>query len=432
MAHECVVFADCPGALIELCGISMLERLLRTLQRCGIERATVLSSTPERIASELAPPSWPRARLALTLRTRPNGELRTEQIVEIWPDAAQLLLVVHGDAVFDRRLLQSLAKQSLPAVLIDSAVPSKLQPLVAQAPNTLGAKLCGAALLHRDWVSSQRGPLEKAIRDGLEQKTIAAVDVTGQPSYSPGLRRRLRPFWFPAPSPTRVNLAERILLNSVQKGTQDFPARIHAPLETFLISKLCKTAITPGQLTVSWIILAFGTTILFATGHLIGGILLALIIGILDGLDGKQARIKVETSGIGKIEHRFDSFFEVAWPTALAYHFYVSGQLPHAFFYLALLIVAEVLDGIGKLGVYGPAEKLLVDPGLFDRIVRLIGGRRNIYVWVLIACVVLGAPEKALIMMAFWEVATAAADLLHSFWIRYGSGARACPDQPLD
>jgi hypothetical protein len=81
--------------------------------------------------------------------------------------------------------------------------------------------------------------------------------------------------------------------------------------------------------------------------------------------------------------------------------------------------VAEALDGIGKMGVYGPAEKLLVDPGLLDRIVRLVGGRRNIYVWVLIACVVLGVPEKALIVMAFWEAATAAVDLLQSSWIRY-------------
>ena len=73
MAHECVVLADCPGALVELCGISTLERLLRTLQRCGIERATILSSASERIAEELARPSWPRAQLALALRTRPNG-----------------------------------------------------------------------------------------------------------------------------------------------------------------------------------------------------------------------------------------------------------------------------------------------------------------------------------------------------------------------
>ena len=419
MAHECVVLADCPRALVELCGISTLERLLRTLQRCGITRVIVFSSTPDLITTQLAEPCGPRAHLVLTFRDRPAGPVTTEQIVDIWPEAAQLLLVVRGDAVFDSRLLQLLAAQSSPAVLVDSTVPSKLQPLVASASNTPRAKFCGAALLQRDWGSTQSGPLEKAINNGLEQNAIAAIDVTGQPSYSPALRRKLRPFWFPAPSPTHVKLAERILLNSVQKGTQDFPARIQAPLETFLISKLCKTAITPNQLTVSWIILAFGTAILFVTGHLIGGIVLALIIGILDGLDGKQARIKVETSKTGKIEHWFDSFFEVVWPTALAYHFYVSDQLPNAFFYLALLIVAEALDGIGKLGVYRPAEKLLVEPGLFDRIVRLVGGRRNVYVWVLLACVVLGVPEKALIVMAFWEVVTAAADLLHSCWIRY-------------
>jgi phosphatidylglycerophosphate synthase len=419
MAHECVILADAPGALIELCGISSLERLLRTLQRCGITRVIVFSSTPDLIAAQLAEPSAPRAQLTSTLRKRPTGPVTIAQIVDIWPDAAQLVLVVRGDAVFDSRLLQLLVRQSSAAVLVDSAVPSKLQPLVATAPTTLRAKLCGVALLQRDWVSTQSGALDKAIRDGLEQNALATVDVAGQPFYSPELRRKLRPFWFPVPPPKNLKLAERFLLNSVQKGTQDFPARLHAPLETFLISRLCKTAITPHQLTVSWIILAFGTTILFATGHLIGGILLALIIGILDGLDGKQARIKVETSKSGKLEHRFDSFFEVAWPTALAYHFYISGQLPNAFFYLALLIVAEALDGLGKLGVYGATEKLLVETGLFDRIVRLVGGRRNIYVWVLLACVFLGTPEKALVVMAFWEVATAAVDLLHSCWLRY-------------
>ena len=32
MVNECVILADDPSALVELCGISTLERLLRTLQ----------------------------------------------------------------------------------------------------------------------------------------------------------------------------------------------------------------------------------------------------------------------------------------------------------------------------------------------------------------------------------------------------------------
>jgi hypothetical protein len=107
----------------------------------------------------------------------------------------------------------------------------------------------------------------------------------------------------------------------VQKGSLDLPALVHAPIEKFLISYLCRTSITPHQLTIAWIVLACATTILFALGHLIWGIVLALVVGILDGLDGKQARIKVETSKSGTLEHRFDSLFEVAWPSALAYHF---------------------------------------------------------------------------------------------------------------
>jgi choline kinase len=129
MAHECVILADWPGALIELCGISTLERLLRTLQRCGIERATILSSTSERIADELTRPSWPRAQLSVTIRDRPAEEVTVEEIVDIWPEAAPLLLVLRGDVVFDSRLLQLLARRSSPAVLVDSAVPLKLQPL---------------------------------------------------------------------------------------------------------------------------------------------------------------------------------------------------------------------------------------------------------------------------------------------------------------
>lgn len=416
MRHECVIIADSPGALVELCGISILERLLRTLQRCGIKRATVLSSSPKLITASLTKRSWPRAQLDITVRGRPDGSVTVEQIVDVWPDATQLLLVLRGDTVFDNRLLHFLSAQSSVAALVDTAVPPRLEPLVASAADMSRGKLCGAALLQHDWALAQSGSFDKTVREGLEQGVVAAVDIAEQPFYDPALRRKLRPFWFRAPSASHNKAAERVLLDSVQKGSLDFPALIHAPIEKFLVAHLCKTSISPHQLTVSWIIAACGITILFAQGHLIWGIALALIVGVLDGLDGKQARIKVETSRTGKLEHQFDSLFEVAWPSALAYHFYASGQLPGAFLYLAMLLLAEALDGIGKAGVYSTSEKLMSEPGAFDRVVRLVGGRRNIYVWVLVVAVILRAPAKALIVMAWWEVLTAALDLPHAAW----------------
>jgi len=151
MVNECVILADSPGALTELCGISTLERLLRTLQRCGIRRATVFSSTPDPVAKELARPSWARAQLSLTLRTREAGPVKLEQIVDIWPRnsaATSLLLVIPAGSVFDPRLLRVLASQEAPAVLVDSgARRPRLQTLIASAPDTARGKLCRPALL---------------------------------------------------------------------------------------------------------------------------------------------------------------------------------------------------------------------------------------------------------------------------------------------
>jgi len=408
MDYECVILADNPGALVELCGISILERLLRTLQRCGITHATVLSSLPV-IAEQLAQPSWARDELRLTVRDQPDGVMTSEKIVDLVPESARLFLVVRGDSVFDDRLLRRLIEQTSATALVDFG------------------KLCGASLLQRDWMATQNGPLEKAIGDGLEQRAIAALDVADEPLYHPALRRKLRPFCFHAPAASQRKQAERILLDAVQKGSQDLPAYVHAPIEKFLVSYLCKTSIKPNHVTVVWAIAALATMILFATGHLVGGIALALIIGILDGLDGKQARLKVETTKGGKLEHQVDNFLEAAWPTALAYHFYASGELPQAFWYLALLLAAEALDGIGKLGVYVPSEKSKIEPGLLDQVVRLFGGRRNIYIWVLIVCVIAGAPASALIVMAWWETATATIDLAHAGWKFYHRRRKPLP-----
>jgi len=416
MIEECVILADTSGAFVELCGISIMERLLRTLQRCGIKQATILSNTPELIAEELAKPSWPRAQLDLSVRTRPSGAVRIEQIVDVWPRAMPLLLVIPADSVFDPRLLSVLVSQNTPAALVDSGVRPRIQALIASAPDTVRGKLCGPAVLQYDWASAQNSVFEEALCSGIEHGNLAAVDVSAQPLYYVSMRRKLRPFWFPAPSHANRQLAKRVLLDSTRKGTLDIPAIVHGPIETFLVSQLCKTSITPNQLTVITNIVAWTATILFATGRLGWGLALALIVGVLDGLDGKQARVKVETTKSGKLEHWFDAFFEMSWWVALAYHFQSSGQLPGAFYYLALLLFAEAVDGILKGSVYFTTGKVIDELGTFERVVRLVGGRRNVYIWILTAVFFLGAPAKAFIVMAWLQVATAAAHLPRAAW----------------
>src|SRR5205814_3101970 len=173
------------------------------------------------------------------------------------------------------------------------------------------------------------------------------------------MRRELRAYWFPSRAPGQRMVAERVLVEAAQKGAQDFPALVHAPIENLLVSHLCKTAITPNQLTAFSNIVAGGATLLFTTGHLSLGIALALAVGVLDGLDGKLARLKIETSKMGRLEHWFDALFEISWWIALAYYFQSSGRIPAAFGYLALLLCAEAAAGLAKLSVIYRFDQLI-------------------------------------------------------------------------
>ncbi|MGH8093783.1 MAG: CDP-alcohol phosphatidyltransferase family protein [Chthoniobacterales bacterium] len=422
MRHPCIILADRSGA--ELCGVSLLERLLRQLQRLGLEKAIILSSIPEALARDLANPSPHRARVAIELRGCASGPIAVQQIFDAWPEEAERVLVIPGDTVFDSRLLQILDGQDSTTVLVDSASPASLQPLLASAPTTSRGPLCGAVVLARNWASTQVAPLDEALRHDIEAGRMNVLDIAAHGWYSGEMRRELRAYWFPSPGPGQRRMAERVLIEAAQKGAQDFPALIHAPIENFLVSHLCKTAITPNQLTVFSNIIAWGATFLFATGRLGAGIVLALAVGILDGLDGKQARIKIETSKAGKLEHWFDAFFEISWWIALACYFRGSGRLPAAFGYLALLLCAETAAGLAKLSVIRHCGRLIDEISDFDRVVRLFGGRRNIYVWLLALGIVFQSPVPAFKIMAWWAAVTAAVQVPRAIHIVRGAGKK--------
>src|SRR5215510_12173476 len=62
-----ILIADAPEALTGLCGVNLLERLLRILQRLGFRRAIVFSGTPDVIGAELARRSWARKEISAEL-----------------------------------------------------------------------------------------------------------------------------------------------------------------------------------------------------------------------------------------------------------------------------------------------------------------------------------------------------------------------------
>src|SRR5205814_2151206 len=277
-----ILIADAPEALIELCGVNLLERLLRIVQRLGFRRAIVFSTTPEIVRVELAKHSWAREQIIADLVPRVNGPFTAQALLKQRP--SERFLIVPANIYCDARLLATLCGKVSSAALVDSNPPELAQSLIRNP--------CGPALVTMEFLFrlSPATPFFDQLEDKINSRTIDLVDAAVEDDYIIAMRRRVRPVCFPAPTEQNRRLAERIILDSAQKGTLDLPAYVHAPIETGIISLLCKTRITPNQITISGFIIGCGATAAFALGSMGLGILAALIFGLVDGLDGKQSR----------------------------------------------------------------------------------------------------------------------------------------------
>src|SRR6266568_7832473 len=407
-----LIVADSPEALTELCGISLLERTRRVALHLGFREAMVSSNSVKAIAEHVAKQSWHRADVSLMFRERRGAQFTVGDIVDCLaamrvPSDRRILIVFAG-FYCDGRLFRSLARTQTSSALIDSDPPSIIAPLLEDSDAHSVSRLLCATLLSSEWLSGKNRVAALAQEVALDTMTgqIASVDAAQQPAYVKSMRRNVRPVFFPAPSPERRLLAERFLRDATQKHVLDFPAIIHAPIENWLVLRLCRTSVTPNQLTLTGALLGAGVTLLYAFGYLWAGALLALVFGVWDGLDGKLARLNEQTTELGKREHVLDYFIEMSWWTALAYHFHAGGQVRYAYALLIAFIAADFFDRIARRSVEPKLGRSLDDVSRFDRLVRCVAGRRNIYTWLFTFFLLLGAPATGFVLLCCWGIAS--------------------------
>jgi phosphatidylglycerophosphate synthase len=404
-----ILIADAPEALIELCGVNLLERLLRILQRLGFRSAIVFSTTPEIIGAELAKRSWARQQIIVHLASGRIGPLTSHLVLD--QSASARFLIVPANIYCDARLLAALCAKDSSAALVDSNPPEFARSLTRNP--------CGPALVTRDFLLafSPAAPFFEELKNKIENFKIDIVNATEENDYIVSMRRHVRPLCFPAPPEEKRRLAERVILDSAQNGTLDLPAYIHGPIETAIISLLCKTRITPNQITIGGFVIGCGATAAFALGRVGLGILAALIFGIVDGLDGKQSRVKIEMTERGKWEHHLDYFIENSWWAAIAFDLWRSGQFPNVFYFFALLVGSRLLHEFAKRRAKMANGRLLDDVAPFDRAFRLIAARRNVYVWILACGFLLNAFPQSYAVICGWAAVSATVHLMRSIWI---------------
>ena len=182
-----------------------------------------------------------------------------------------------------------------------------------------------------------------------------------------------------------------------EKGASDLLAHyVHRPLENIIVLKLMNTRITPNQITLVTNLLAYIVAALYFLGLLLLGSLLSFVVGLMDGIDGKLARAKNQTSKLGKMEHAFDLLFEFTWLASLALFLHrISGDsLPLILCIFSILFISfyrYCYDTFSRtmgmsLDIYGD----------FEKIFRRIAGRRNLYNVHILIGVLLGVPLYSL------------------------------------
>jgi phosphatidylglycerophosphate synthase len=354
----------------EVGGLTLLERLIRQLSDAGIFEVVLVTSPVREIAAPVLPAS--------TTVTR-----RRSDAGDPWAmagEAAQGLsgrwLIVGADYLVDDRLLQRLS-----AATEDTGVRRRRSD-PAEVLGTFSAGTIGR-------------PMEWLVVDEL-------------PTYWRARRGEVPVHLLRVRSADDRARAWSVLLDHIEKRTKDLPAEwFDPPVENWVLRRIAPTAVTPNQVTVLTGVLGFVVTWCFWSGRLASGVLLAIAVEVLDGVDGKLARLKRATTPQGEIEHVLDFFYENSWYLALGSHLSAAGA-PWAWPAGIAFTAFDLIDNLAYLLFERRYGRPLEESWPFLRRFRLVAGRRNVYVWTFLPGFLLGFPRVVFALAACWAGVTVA------------------------
>jgi len=240
------------------------------------------------------------------------------------------------------------------------------------------------------------------------------------------LRKRERPF-MERLEPATAPALERASYQGAYKGVTDILTKYLWPEWAFHLTRLAaRWGLSPNQVTAISLVFCIAATAAFWTGLYWLGLALALVMMVLDTVDGKLARCTITSSKWGNIfDHGIDlvhpPFWWWAWGAGLATY---GRPLSDAAFWgcmaaiLGGYVVQRLIEGafIGLFGIHIHVWRR------FDSRFRLVTARRNPNMPILLAFLAVGRPDWGLIAVAAWTVISL---LVHLVQLLQALAARA-------
>jgi choline kinase/phosphatidylglycerophosphate synthase len=400
-----------PKPLVQVAGVPLIERVLRNLKNVGVEKVWIAIGHGGDLVREHIGYNY----AGIEVRYVDVEDWRKGNLYSFL--AAQgIFKQKMGDHIFDPEMVKKLINSRF-----DSAVVLAVEKVSEEPTKVLekegaildigkkvnqsnvsidtGLFLCSPKVFEyaKQAVEEGGSELSDCIRIAGRKGDARVVDVSGH-------------FWVDVDTKEDLERAKRLIVENSQKkrGASDFVSHyFNRPIENAILYYISEWMfVTPNRLTIATNILAWFVTYLFFSGCLGLGSLLTFVVGVMDGLDGKLARIRGCPTKLGLMEHVFDMLYEFSWLIALAFFLsYSEGLLPVMVVSLSIMFIAFYRFCYDQ---FSRATNISLDVyGRFERAFRRVAGRRNIYNLYILIGVLLGAPLYSLIGIMIHSALTA-------------------------
>ncbi|EIT69403.1 MULTISPECIES: CDP-alcohol phosphatidyltransferase family protein [Hydrocarboniphaga] len=345
---------------------------------------TQAQSSPSSTPSALIVGDAPVRLWGLTSRQRLQRQFQRLGITE--GASGKEVLVLHAGWVFDEPLVAALRDGPIDTLLLDEAsgkpVAAKVRTAAAQST-------------------------AEALAGGGDLSTLATrTPATLANHYNNKLRKREIPYLLPLSAETLTGIEKRMFSGSY-KGVTDIVTKYVWPTPARHVTKACSIAgITPNQVTTTSLLAVIAAFYAFWHGHFAWGLLAAWFMTFLDTVDGKLARVTLNSSKFGDIfDHGIDLIHPPFWYWAWVVGLGVVGlPIENTALMLWIVIGGYVAQRIEE----GLFQKLFgIQPHIwrpFDSFFRLITARRNPNLLLLTFAVIVGRPDLGMEWVAWWTV----------------------------
>lgn len=415
-----------PKPLIPIAGKPLIFRTIDGLKEAGIKEIIVVVGYKSDVVKSAIKNNY-RGIEFVENKEWPKGNLYS--ILAVKEKLEENFLLVMCDHIFDPRIIRSLLTSKIgknclilgvekkigsPDDTKVLVVDDKIKDIGKSIPNSnfvdIGIFIFTPEIFdYAEKVAENDGSeIAQCIKLVANDNKATIYNISKVEKYVSELRRNINPYWLDVDTPKDISRAKQLLIENSQKGASDFLAcYLHQPIENKIVYYLSDLKITPNQVSIFVNVLAYIVTFLYLFGYFLEGVIIAFLVGIVDGVDGKLARVKGQATKVGTMEHPFDMLFEFSWFIAFAINLYKS-QGSHIPLLLALFIITfcafyrHCYDRFRRS--FG---RSLDDTGNFERFFRRIAGRRNLYNIPIIICVLLKCPIYALYAILIHSFTTA-------------------------